>query len=99
LATELSPISLIARLTPYLAGSATITAYSPYPQVLGETLQWARKDFNYLATSLTESWHRTYQVSRVWVVWSGRNERLRAMTRVIEEVKGREMRCLVVERD
>jgi len=63
LATELSPISIINRLTKYLAGSATLTAYSPYQQVLAETLQYTRKDPNFLATQLTESWSRTYQVS------------------------------------
>lgn len=62
LATELSPISVINRLTKYLAGSATVVAYSPYQQVLAETLQYLRKDANFLATQLTESWSRTYQV-------------------------------------
>lgn len=62
LATELSPISVINRLTRYLAGSATLAVYSPYQQVLAETLQYCRKDANYLATQMTESWSRTYQV-------------------------------------
>lgn len=62
LATELSPISVINRLTRYLTGSATVTVYSPYQQVLAETLQYTRKDPNFLATQLTESWQRTYQV-------------------------------------
>lgn len=62
LATEMSPISVVNRLTRYLAGSGTLTVYSPFQQVLGETLQYLRKDVNYLATQLTESWSRTYQV-------------------------------------
>lgn len=62
LATELSPISVINRLTRYLAGAGQLTVYSPYQQVLGETLQYLRRDTNYLATQLTESWSRTYQV-------------------------------------
>lgn len=62
LSTELNPISVISRLMPYLAGSATITAYSPYMQILAETLSWTKKDPNYLNQQLTESWSRTYQV-------------------------------------
>lgn len=62
LATELSPLSVLARLTPYLAGSATITVYSPYHQILAELLQWTRKDGRYLNANLLESWTRTYQV-------------------------------------
>lgn len=62
LATEMSPISVVNRLTRYLIGSGTLTIYSPFQQVLGETLQYLRKDVNYLATQLTESWSRTYQV-------------------------------------
>lgn len=62
LATEMSPISVINRLTRYLGGSGTLTVYSPFQQVLSETLQYLRKDPHYLATQLTESWSRTYQV-------------------------------------
>jgi tRNA (adenine-N(1)-)-methyltransferase non-catalytic subunit len=62
LATELSPLSILARLTPYLAGSATITAYSPFLQVLAEILAYTKKDPNYLSTNITESWSRAYQV-------------------------------------
>ncbi|KAK1923132.1 putative eukaryotic translation initiation factor 3 62 kDa subunit [Papiliotrema laurentii] len=62
LATELNPISVIARLTPYILGSGTITVYSPYQQVLAETLQYMKRDPNYLSPSLSESWMRTYQV-------------------------------------
>lgn len=65
LATEMSPISVVNRLTRYLAGSSTLTVYSPYQQILAELLQYTRKDPNYLATQLTESWQRTYQVSQV----------------------------------
>lgn len=62
LATELSPLSVLSRLTPYLAGSGTITIYSPYQQVLAEVLQWTRKDPRYLNANLLEGWTRTYQV-------------------------------------
>lgn len=62
LATTLNPISVVARLTPYLLGSAPIVVYSPYYQVLAELLNWSKKDPNYLNDTLTESWERTYQV-------------------------------------
>ncbi|WWD20728.1 hypothetical protein CI109_105204 [Kwoniella shandongensis] len=61
-ASSLSPISVISRLTPYLLGSSSIVAYSPYMQVLAELLNWSKKDPNYLNDTLTESWERTYQV-------------------------------------
>ena len=62
LATQLNPISVLARLTPYVIGSGTITVYSYLLQVLVESLQYMKKDPNYLAANLTESWTRTYQV-------------------------------------
>jgi hypothetical protein len=62
LATELNPLSVIARLSPYLAGSGIIVAYSPYVQVLAEVLQYTKKDQNFLNANITESWTRTYQV-------------------------------------
>ncbi|WVQ85808.1 hypothetical protein IAT38_007976 [Cryptococcus sp. DSM 104549] len=62
LATTLSPISVISRLTPYLLGSSPIVAYSPQIQVLAELLNWSKKDPNYLNDTLSESWQRTYQV-------------------------------------
>lgn len=55
-------MSILARLSPYLLGSAQIVVYSPYIQVLAEILQSAKKDNNYLNPYLTESWSRTYQV-------------------------------------
>ncbi|RXK41998.1 hypothetical protein M231_00719 [Tremella mesenterica] len=62
LATELSPISIISRLIPYLGGSAPIVVYSPYLQILAEVLHWSKKDPRFLNATLTESWSRTYQV-------------------------------------
>jgi len=62
LATELSPLSILARLTPYLGGSAQVVVYSPYLQILAEVLQYAKKNPSYLGPTLTESWSRTYQV-------------------------------------
>jgi hypothetical protein len=63
LATELNPLSVLARLSPYLASSAPIVMYSPYQQVLAEVLSATKKDPNYLCSTLSESWTRTYQVS------------------------------------
>lgn len=62
IASQISPVSIAARLSPYVIGSGTITVYSPYLQVLVETLDYMKKDQNYLAANLTESWQRTYQV-------------------------------------
>ncbi|KAL7422886.1 tRNA (adenine(58)-N(1))-methyltransferase non-catalytic subunit trm6 [Cryptotrichosporon argae] len=62
LATELSPISVISRLTPFLGGSNSLAVYTPFQQVAAETLQYCRRDVNYLAANMTESWQRTYQV-------------------------------------
>ncbi|WVQ95674.1 hypothetical protein IAU59_002772 [Kwoniella sp. CBS 9459] len=62
LATTLSPISILSRLTRYLLGSTPIVVYSPYMQVLAELLNWSKKDPNYLHDTLSESWERTYQV-------------------------------------
>ncbi|KAK8850545.1 hypothetical protein IAR55_004463 [Kwoniella newhampshirensis] len=61
-ATSLSPISVISRLTPYLLGSSSIVAYSSHLQVLAELLSWSKKDPNYINDTITESWERTYQV-------------------------------------
>ena len=55
-------MSVLARLSPYLLGSAQVVVYSPYIQVLSEILQSAKKDNNYLNPQLTESCSRTYQV-------------------------------------
>lgn len=62
LATDLSPVSVVKKLTPYIAGAGNLVVYSPYQQVVAETLAYTRKDPNYLATNMTESWMRTYQV-------------------------------------
>ncbi|OCF43283.1 tRNA (adenine-N(1)-)-methyltransferase non-catalytic subunit TRM6 [Kwoniella heveanensis CBS 569] len=62
LATTLSPISILSRLTRYLLGSTPIVVYSPYMQVLAELLNWSKRDPNYLHDTLSESWERTYQV-------------------------------------
>ena len=66
LATDLSPISVLSRLTRYVIGSGTVTVYSPHLQVLAEVLQWTKRDPSYLGGTLTESWTRTYQVSLSW---------------------------------
>lgn len=61
-ASDLSPISIVAKLTQYIGGGGNLAVYSPYQQVIAETLAYARKNTHFLATSMTESWMRTYQV-------------------------------------
>ncbi len=63
--SEISPPSIITRLTPYLGGSANIVVYSQWLAILTETLQGMRDRPEYLAPNLTESWTRLYQVSEV----------------------------------
>jgi hypothetical protein len=74
LATQLNPISILSRVTPYLAGSANIVMYSSHQQVLAEVLEYTKRDPNYLNETLSESWTRTYQVrdanSREWLIIS-----------------------------
>jgi tRNA (adenine-N(1)-)-methyltransferase non-catalytic subunit len=62
-ACNMSPPSVISRLTPYLAGSAGIVVYGQFQSVLNETLQGMRERPEYLAPNLTESFTRRYQVS------------------------------------
>ncbi|ODN83027.1 hypothetical protein L202_01253 [Cryptococcus amylolentus CBS 6039] len=61
-ASNLSPLSVVPRLTPYLLGSSPLVVYSPYQQVLADLLSWSKKDPSYLNDTLSESWERTYQV-------------------------------------
>lgn len=62
MSTDLNPLSVLARLSPYLAGSATVTVYSQHQQVLAELLQYCKHDAHFLNPNLTESFTRTYQV-------------------------------------
>ncbi|KAG8778613.1 tRNA (adenine(58)-N(1))-methyltransferase non-catalytic subunit trm6 [Serendipita sp. 397] len=62
IAAQYEPFSIVQRLTPYLAGSATVTIYSQYLQVLAEVQAKMRLLPAYLSPSITEAWLRQYQV-------------------------------------
>lgn len=62
IAAQYEPFSIVQRLSPYLAGSATITIYSPFSQILSEVQAKMRPLPAYLSPSVTEAWLRQYQV-------------------------------------
>ncbi|KAI0059451.1 Gcd10p-domain-containing protein [Artomyces pyxidatus] len=61
-ATEYEPYSVIEKLTPYLAGSASIVVHSPHLQIVSDLQSKLRLRPQYLAPSVSESWLRRYQV-------------------------------------
>ncbi|KAJ7459153.1 Gcd10p family-domain-containing protein [Mycena galericulata] len=61
-ASDYEPFSILERLVPYLAGSASIVVQSPYVQVLSELHAKLRALPEYLCPSVTEVWLRRYQV-------------------------------------
>lgn len=62
IASQYDPSSILARLSPYLAGSASIVVYSQHLQIVAELQNKMRAESQYLAPSVTESWLRRYQV-------------------------------------
>ncbi|KAF8323713.1 Gcd10p-domain-containing protein [Clavulina sp. PMI_390] len=63
LATSYDPVSIIKRISPYLAGSANIVVHSPHLQVLSEAHASLRAmSQQFLSPSITECWLREYQV-------------------------------------
>jgi len=60
--SEYEPYSIIERLSPYLAGSASIVVHSPYPQVVIDLQERLRNIPEYLCPTITEAWLRRYQV-------------------------------------
>ncbi|KAF9531922.1 Gcd10p family-domain-containing protein [Crepidotus variabilis] len=60
--SEYDPYSIIDRLSPYLAGSASVVVHSPYSQILVELQAKLRNLPEYLSPSITETWLRRYQV-------------------------------------
>jgi tRNA (adenine58-N1)-methyltransferase non-catalytic subunit len=62
IATQYEPFSIVQRITPYLAGSSTITIYSQHLPVLAEVHSKMRTLPAYLSPSITEAWLRQYQV-------------------------------------
>ncbi|KAJ3150168.1 tRNA (adenine(58)-N(1))-methyltransferase non-catalytic subunit trm6 [Geranomyces variabilis] len=57
------PKEIIEMLSPYLAGSAPIVAYSQYKEALTDAWQHMRTAREYVNSQLTESWLREYQVT------------------------------------
>ncbi|KAK7063971.1 Adenine(58)-N(1)-methyltransferase non-catalytic subunit TRM6 [Favolaschia claudopus] len=62
MASEYEPFSIVEKLVPYLAGSASIVVQSPYGQILSELHSKLRALPGYLCPSVTEVWLRRYQV-------------------------------------
>ncbi|KAH9968823.1 Gcd10p-domain-containing protein [Russula dissimulans] len=62
IASEYDPLSILAKLFPYLGGSASVVVYSPHLQVVSDLQATLRTDPQYLAPSVSESWLRRYQV-------------------------------------
>lgn len=61
-ASEYDPLSIVEKLSPYLAGSASIVVQSPNIQVLADLQSQMRQIPHYLAPAVTEVWLRRYQV-------------------------------------
>ncbi|KJA28350.1 hypothetical protein HYPSUDRAFT_33713 [Hypholoma sublateritium FD-334 SS-4] len=62
IASEYDPYSIIERLSPYLGGSASIVAHSPFSQIIVELQAKMRNMPQYLCPTVSESWLRRYQV-------------------------------------
>ncbi|EJD03817.1 Gcd10p-domain-containing protein [Fomitiporia mediterranea MF3/22] len=62
IASEYEPFSIVEKLCPYLAGSASIVVHSPHIQVLSEVQAQMKPLPEYLSPSITEGWLRQYQV-------------------------------------
>ncbi|KAF8167364.1 Gcd10p family-domain-containing protein [Crassisporium funariophilum] len=60
--SEYDPYSIIERLSPYLAGSASIVVHSPYSQIVVDLQARLRTMPEYLCPTVTEAWLRRYQV-------------------------------------
>lgn len=62
IACEYEPYSILEKLLPYIAGSASIVVYSPHLHVLQHAHLLLRNDSSFLAPTITEPWLRKYQV-------------------------------------
>ncbi|KDR85722.1 hypothetical protein GALMADRAFT_1325199 [Galerina marginata CBS 339.88] len=62
ISTEYDPFSIIERLSPYLAGSASIVIHSPYSEVVVDLQAKMRNIPQFLCPTVTEAWLRRYQV-------------------------------------
>ncbi|KZT08696.1 Gcd10p-domain-containing protein [Laetiporus sulphureus 93-53] len=61
-ASEYDPFSMLERLSPYLAGSASIVVHSPHIQIVADLQSKLRDRPQYLGPTVTEPWMRRYQV-------------------------------------
>lgn len=81
-ASEYDPYSIIEKLYPYLAGSASIVVHSPHVQVVTSLHNQLRDRQGYLGPTVTETWLRQYQVrSHTLPLSSISIERLRRSSR------------------
>ncbi|CCM04469.1 uncharacterized protein FIBRA_06649 [Fibroporia radiculosa] len=62
IASEYDPSSILERLAPYLAGSASIVVHSLHVQVITDLQNKLRDDPQFLGPTMTEMWLRRYQV-------------------------------------
>ncbi|KAF8971709.1 Gcd10p family-domain-containing protein [Flammula alnicola] len=62
ISSEYDPYSIIERLSPYLAGSASIVVHSPFNQIVVDLQAKLRNLPQYLCPTVTETWLRRYQV-------------------------------------
>ncbi|KAJ7878596.1 Gcd10p-domain-containing protein, partial [Mycena leptocephala] len=61
-ASDYEPFSILEKLVPYLAGSASIVVQSPHVQILSDLHTKLRALPGYLCPSVNEVWLRRYQV-------------------------------------
>ncbi|KAL6303984.1 Gcd10p-domain-containing protein [Sparassis latifolia] len=61
-ASEYDPYSILEKLSPYLAGSASIVVHSPHIQILSDLQSRLREHPEYLGAAVSELWLRQYQV-------------------------------------
>jgi len=61
-ASEYDPYSILEKLSPYLAGSASIVVHSPHIQIVADLQNKLRDRPQYLGPAVTELWLRRYQV-------------------------------------
>jgi tRNA (adenine-N(1)-)-methyltransferase non-catalytic subunit len=62
IATEYDPLTIIERLSPYLAGSASVVVHSPFSQISVDLQAKLRNIPHFLCPTVTETWLRRYQV-------------------------------------
>ncbi|GAB5588059.1 tRNA (adenine(58)-N(1))-methyltransferase non-catalytic subunit trm6 [Umbelopsis nana] len=87
-ASQYTPMSILERLLPYIAGSRPIVFFSGHKEFLVESFHEMRISNNYLNVQLTESWLRRYQVlpgrTHPTMTTSGGGGYILSSTRVID---------------